>query len=636
MDPVSFALAVVGIFGTCAQGYKLFSDAYKAPSDAQKAARDVRIEGYTLEVWGEHFEIHQAKEQRSEKLKIHLLRGPILYGCFEALCAISEIFTDIKGLDKKYGIYFNYHAKGDRVSEPSLDCRTKAHKAQSPQVPPNVRALLDGRDSSRSPSPAERDGRNREMERKVRYYDNKMSLLQKCRWSLKGKGHLEDLLKDLRKYNDDLVRLCSWEAQAQINRALPTFALPQNNNFLDLQFMADSANDTAKDKSSPMADGRQRMAEMARFKAKMVTPDRISRRFQARWRLLDKRDYVLKSPGPRALAISERDQQVVFVEWQSYIGNASRPNKLAEEQIHKLGDFLSVPNRPHDFRILDCVGLFKDEVHHRYGVVYHLPSYMRDLARRTRPKDLGYVCKPCSLTHLLDKVDTVLDLGVRFDLAKKLTYSIVVLHTCGWLHKNIRSSNIFFFPARPADQRSFDIRRKDIGHPYIMGYGLSRPDDVPNPVQHDELKEREYSRRKEYSRREEVKGEVHHFSRAHEVDDDIDAKPRFNIYQHPDKVANPARRFRHSYDIYSLGLVLLEIGLWQSLQESDRGKWVDGYDVRAFVLDNLVPDLWGQCGAIYGGVVKDCLKMSSDVGLEDEEGRRLAWSIAERLNLCNA
>lgn len=142
-----------------------------------------------------------------------------------------------------------------------------------------------------------------------------MSLLQKCRWSLNGKGHVDNLLKDLRKYNDDLVRLCTWKGQAQINRGLPTFALPQCNNFLDLQFMADSAKDAARDTSSPLADGRQRMAEMARFKAKMVTPAQISKRFQAHWRLLDKRDYVIKGPGPRALAISQRDQQVVFVEW---------------------------------------------------------------------------------------------------------------------------------------------------------------------------------------------------------------------------------------------------------------------------------------------------------------------------------
>ena len=397
-----------------------------------------------------------------------------------------------------------------------------------------------------------------------------------------------------------------------------------------------------------MADGRERIADKARFKAKVVTPSRISERFQARWRLLDKKDYVLKSSGPRALAISQQDQQVVFVEWQSYIGHTGRPNKLAEEQIQKLGDFLSIPDRPHDFRTLDCIGLFNDVLNSRYGVVYHLPSYMRDLARRTRPEDLGHICKPCSLTHLLDNVNSILDLGIRFDLAKKLMYSIVVLHTCGWLHKNIRSSNIFFFPARPAPNQRLETHRKDIGRPYIMGYGLSRPDDIPD-LQDDEPKGREYSRRdrgprvKSISRYHEVDHEVDtrrprvgRVSRDHEWGSDTAAKPELNIYRHPDKIANPARRFRHSYDIYSLGLVLLEIGLWQNLQTSDNGQWDDAYDFRSYILKELVPDLWGQCGSIYGGVVRDCLNMSSDISLEDEEGRRLAWSIAERLNLCNA
>ena len=628
MDPASFSFAIVGMFFTCAKGYKIFSDAYKAPFDAQKAARDVRIEGYTLAVWGELFEIHQAKEEPSEKLKIQL-RGPTLYGCFEALCAISDIFTDIKGLDKKYGIYFNYHGKGDRVSQASLNRVKGSHREQSPHVPRNVRALLEGHDPSRSPSAAGRDDRNLELDRKVHYYDSKMSLLQKCQWSLKGKGRVDALLKDLRKYNDDLVRLCSLGAQAQMNRGLPTFALPQCNNFLDLQFMADSAKDTAKDKSSPMADGRQRIADMARFKAKMVTPARISKRFQTRWRLLDKRDYVLKSAGPQALAISQRDRQVVFTEWQSYMGDAGRPNKLAEEQIHKLGDFLSVPDRPRDLRTLDCFGLFKDQANSRYGVVYHLPQYMRDLVHRTRPEDLGHVCKPCSLNRLLDNVDNVLDLGIRFKLAKKLVYSVVVLHICGWLHKNIRSSNIFFFRARPVNNKSIKTHQTDYDRPYIMGYGLSRPDDVPKSTQYDEPTVREYDKKDAF-------GRVKALSRRPWVEHDTDSKPWTNIYQHPDKVANPARRFRHSYDIYSIGLVLLEIGLWQNLQTFDNGACVDTYAFRDLVLKKLVPDLWGQCGSIYGGVVRDCLTIPTDIGLEDEAGRRLAWSIAERLNSCNA
>ena len=502
----------------------------------------------------------------------------------------------------------------------------KSDEVQNPHIPSNVRDFLEGRDPSRSPSPADRNDRHRETDRKVRYYTQRMSLLQRCRWSLRGKGRVHTLLKDLRKYNEDLVRLCSWEAQAHINRGLPTVSLPQCKNSFDLQFMAVSAQAAANDKSSLVAVGHQRMADMARFKAKMVTLTRVSKRFQARWRLLDQRNYKIKSPGPRALAISQQDQQVVFIEWQSYIGDDGRPSKLAEEQIQRLGDFLSVPNRPHDFRVLDYIGLFKDEENSRYGVVYHLPSYMRDLPRRTRPENLGHICKPSSLTHLLDHVDGILDLGIRFELAKKLMYSIVVVHTCGWLHKNIRSNNIFFFPPRPSGNEGFENRRKDIGRPYIMGYGLSRPDDVPESSQHDEDKGWHYSMsspRQNVSRRHE---EVYH----------VDTKPPLDIYQHPDKAADPAHRFRHSYDIYSIGLVLLEIGLWQNLQASDNEGWKDSYDFRKYVLKKLVPDLWGQCGSIYGGVVRDCLTMSSDIRLEDERGRRLAWSIAERLNMCNA
>ena len=83
--------------------------------------------------------------------------------------------------------------------------------------------------------------------------------------------------------------------------------------------------------------------------------------------------------------------------------------------------------------------------------------------------------------------------------------------------------------------------------------------------------------------------------------------------------------------------MLLEIGLWEDLQQANHlGQWADADAFRKHVLYKLVPDLWGQCGSIYGGVVEDCLTMSSDVSLEDEKGRRLAWSLAERLDRCNA
>lgn len=118
MEPASLSFAVVGMFFTCRKGYDIFSDTVTAPSDARDAVRRVSIERGVLSGWGERFDIWQDKPQGQggEKLRIHLMRDQTRSGVFEALCAISETFTDIKKLDRKYGVVFNYHAKGDRVS----------------------------------------------------------------------------------------------------------------------------------------------------------------------------------------------------------------------------------------------------------------------------------------------------------------------------------------------------------------------------------------------------------------------------------------------------------------------------------------------------------------------------------------
>jgi len=471
------------------------------------------------------------------------------------------------------------------------------------------------------------------MNRDLRYHKTKMSLLQRCRWSLRGKERFRGLIKILREYNDHLVRLCTWEAQAQINRGLASLTLSQSKNFMELLVMAKISEEAAQDKTSPMADGRQRIAEMATFKAKLMTPSKVLDKYETRWRLLDRRDYVMNSTSisaPYSLGESLRNQNPVFVEWQSYRDGNKKPDKVAENQIHELGGFLSIPNRPHDFRALGCIGLFKDSANDRYGVVYNLPEHLRSLSSRMRTENRR-IYNPSTLTKLIRSEGGMLDLGIRFDLARKLMHSVIAMHTCGWLHKNISPENIFFFAARPGPGEKFKDYEKDFSSPIIVGYGLSRPDDID-------------AERPQLSRQpaDLVDFEKGRPSRRFPEGDDSDdgangKKQKLNVYQHPDKVANRSRRFRHSYDIYSLGLVLLEIGLWQDLQAFDASRWKDAYGFQRFVLDRLVPHLWGQCGAIYGGVVKECLTMKSDDSDLAEKGqRRLAWNIAERLDKCVA
>ncbi|KAJ0312472.1 hypothetical protein COL516b_001556 [Colletotrichum fioriniae] len=47
-----------------------------------------------------------------------------------------------------------------------------------------------------------------------------------------------------------------------------------------------------------------------------------------------------------------------------------------------------------------------------------------------------------------------------------------------------------------------------------------------------------------------------------------------NIYRHPERWGQPTKRFGKIHDIYALGVVLLEIGLWSRADQIDRGALV--------------------------------------------------------------
>ncbi|KAL8846950.1 MAG: hypothetical protein Q9221_007992 [Calogaya cf. arnoldii] len=602
MDPASLSFAVVDMFLTCCKGYKFLSDTKNATSDAQDAARRIAMEYYVLGNWGSHFELdaNRPRQPIPEKLKFSLTNDHARRGVFSALCTISATFTDVKALDRKYGIVCKSHWKGDRKSP----------------VPQELVDFLDGRADPPGQIAGSADKTNPEPKRAVESSRIKMSLLEKCRWSIRDKDCIKDLIARLRECNEDLARLCFFEPLAQINQALPGFVLAQKSNFMDLHKVADIAEQSAHDKISPTAAGREKLAEMARFKAKLMTPSKIANKYQTPWRLLDQRYFEICSHSRSySMGTSLRDQDPVFVEWQSYRGEDNRPNRLAEEQIIELGRFLSVPRRPHELRGLDCIGLFKDTTNDRYGVVYNLPAHLRRLTH-SRKTESRRIYNPGTMTDFINPARGAAALGDRFDLARKLIRSVVALHACGWLHKNICPENILFFAPKPTSGEAISAIEKDFSHPVIVGYGLSRPDDIPNKEVHSDPQ----------------------VSRAHPASRVACNKafPKgYSIYQHPDKATDRHRRFRHSYDIYSLGLVLLELGLCQDLQKLNAFK--DIYEFRQHVLKRLVPDLWSRCGSIYGGVVRECLTLrTNDDALADEAQRNLALKLAERLDRCVA
>ena len=89
-----------------------------------------------------------------------------------------------------------------------------------------------------------------------------------------------------------------------------------------------------------------------------------------------------------------------------------------------------------------CLGVFKDPSNTRYGMIYEPPRYIVNFwTTDTQDSAVANLCKPVSLLRLLErsadpaKSESILDLGLRFRLAKKLVQSVLILHVTGLLHK---------------------------------------------------------------------------------------------------------------------------------------------------------------------------------------------------------
>jgi hypothetical protein len=110
--------------------------------------------------------------------------------------------------------------------------------------------------------------------------------------------------------------------------------------------------------------------------------------------------------------------------------------------IRRLASILGSDECPPEIRTLKCLGVFKDAARSRYGLLYQPPAYIEEMEGEKRsPNSVPKSRKPVSLLHLLRTTSKplsgtiMLDLSVRFRLAKQLVQSVYVMHAAGLLHK---------------------------------------------------------------------------------------------------------------------------------------------------------------------------------------------------------
>lgn len=113
-------------------------------------------------------------------------------------------------------------------------------------------------------------------------------------------------------------------------------------------------------------------------------------------------------------------------------------------------------------------------------------------------------------------------LDYRFQLSRRIAEAVLSVHALKRVHKNIRPNNILLLKSTDADETQ-------IGSPFLIDWTMLRSTDMPSSMvgDHDWLK---------------------------------------NIYRHPRRQGlQPEQRYNMGHDIYSLGVCMLEIGLWEPL-----------------------------------------------------------------------
>jgi hypothetical protein len=261
------------------------------------------------------------------------------------------------------------------------------------------------------------------------------------------------------------------------------------------------------------------------------------------------------------------------------------------------------------FSTLSCLGYFEDQKQARFGLVYELPKKALDLEKMN---GASIDSRPVSLHKVLQQASKSLNsnrqlppgppLEDRFRLAFNLVQAFAKLHQEErLLHKDVNSSNVIFFlkPMSPnSKSHEYDLRA-----PYIASFDIFSEFSIEEPPT---------------------------------------AAGR-NLYRHPhdpkifnqkcefcDKSSCKCARFR--FDIYGLGLVLLEIGLWGPLSDIFKQKYTLD-DFRKRLETVWVRKLAARCGSIYQSVVKECLQQASQ-NVSEEQMRANYDRWLRKLKIC--
>ena len=345
---------------------------------------------------------------------------------------------------------------------------------------------------------------------RVKTYQKHGSVVKKFWWAavdMKGIEKLVGLIHSILSRLESLLESFERESSSRLFRQLQLSMVSVTEKLDGIQLVQDTIKRaTVKDET---------LNTVAALKSLQINLENVSQSpsrsdpelkapVRQAWRLEDLSPIAGKSHA----ATGRYDGQHVYVEKKTYSANdveAERGARLMARVEH-LVLLLGSP-KPPSFRTLHCMGSFQDPKSLQKVFIFESPSHLQ----------------PHSLFSYLQS-SYIPSVDERWRLSEVIATTLLHLHASGWLHKGLRSDNVVFFPSALGAPRS-------LNDPYVMGYEFARRDDPA------------------------------------EMSDKPSSQPAQDIYRHPNAQGPTSSRFSKAYDIYSLGVMLLEIAYWKTFSK---------------------------------------------------------------------
>ncbi|EAA28522.1 hypothetical protein GE21DRAFT_4596 [Neurospora crassa] len=627
MDPVTAAglaisVASIGlqVYTGCVQGIQLLITALNMPEDCKYLNLRLRMEQQRLFAWSETSGLvdldgnNQKRILESNTFILH--RQTVLDLLVQVECLFKE---------------FKEHQKKNKCLQVAFD-------------PDNV-LLNPERDAAEANFPLPERRRNFIKKAMASLRDTSKEVTTRLKWVSFDKVAFELLLSRFSVLNDNMTNILDARMQVEIHHTVQDTnrgVLQLHHKIADLSrlVMALNVKLEANSPTTPIsqmsaeqrranAQGLQLLSQLAKFKAfnesiepeKKSTPtpwDEATAMFLELGKPNTQKDLFLDrsmiqldadnqdSDLPRCeatLQLPGGAQKKVWIEWKDYDrqrpDDLSPPKEVIFERVRKLAALLNHTPKPEEFRTPHCLGFFDkaagingaeddDDIRNmRLGLVFERPQ--EDNLHTSLP--------PVSLHDLLatSRKPRVTD---RIRLAHAISNCLFYLHAVNWLHKGLRSQNIIFFRTSSG--------HVDYAKPFLSGFDFSRP------------------------------------ARADE-ETDIPDDAEHNLYRHPlAQSTDPEdrERFKRSFDIYSLGVVLVEIAHWATIDtvlDININEARVRPSIALKVRDNLlaedsIAELGATMGEIYEHAARKCIAGGQELGLSegDEETNDV---VAARLSM---